>query len=150
MFPCRCLNLWLMCIRNAPVLVKSNELSSTGSCRAWQLCTLGNSDHALVSVNISFDSISGHGHPIQKTSFWYQHFDWESFPDFLSNDPKNRKCLLSLSQTLSLGFLLGWKPSLTLLCCLRNTRWNRNLLLGSYLFNRYKPQEFLFLSIPTW
>ncbi|CAE1168972.1 unnamed protein product [Acanthosepion pharaonis] len=57
------------------------------SCSATQLCPLGNSDHAVVSVNISFNSTPCKEPPTTRTSFYYQRSDWDSFRDFLRDVP---------------------------------------------------------------
>lgn len=61
--------------------------SSPNSCCAMQLSPLGNSSHVIVSTDISFDLSIRHESPIHKNSFWYQHTNWNSFFNFLCDDP---------------------------------------------------------------
>lgn len=56
---------------------------SSSACRISQLISLGNSNLAVVSVNISFASSIREGPLIQKSSFYYQRCDWHSSPHFL-------------------------------------------------------------------
>lgn len=70
------------------------------SCRALKLCSLGNLDHSVFSINISFDSSIRHEPPIHETSFCHQHAEWDSFSRFFFALPHWVK---------SLGFLCLWR-----------------------------------------
>lgn len=73
-------------------------------CRALQLCSLGNLDHAVLSINISLDSSIRHEPPIHKTSFCHQHAEWDSFSRFFFALPHWMK---SLGYLCLIRFLLG-------------------------------------------
>lgn len=80
------------------------------SCRATHLCPLGNSDHAVVSVNIFSYSITSKEPPTNRTSFCYQRADWDSFRDFLRYVPWNvvfnlpvQKCASEVSSWVKAG-----------------------------------------------
>lgn len=59
------------------------------SCRTLQLCLLGNSDRALLSLYIPFRVPVSHQPPTIRISFCYQHTDWNSFRGFLCDVPWN-------------------------------------------------------------
>lgn len=58
-------------------------ISSLSSCQASQHYSLRNSEHAVVSVHISFLSSIRQESPLYQTTFRYQLTDWDSLGDFL-------------------------------------------------------------------
>lgn len=63
--------------------------SSPDSRRAPQLYSLGNTDHVVLYIVISFRSPMRQEPRINRTSFCYQRTDWESFRDLLRDAPWN-------------------------------------------------------------
>ena len=65
-------------------------MSDPSICSTSPHSPLGNSDHVLVSVDLSLKSASSHESPVHRTSYNYQQGDWDSFRDFLRDAPWNR------------------------------------------------------------
>ena len=61
--------------------------SNPNVCNASVLSPLGNSDHAVVNVDISLSSKAAQESPVHRTLYSYHQGDWDSFRDFLRDIP---------------------------------------------------------------
>ena len=67
---------------------------------------LVNSDHCLVSVDVSFQSPGANALPIHRTVYQYGKADWDGFRDFLNNAPWSY--VLSLDPNSTAAELNEW------------------------------------------
>ena len=72
-----------------PSLLDLFLTSNPNICNISCLSPLGNSDHAVVNVDISLSSKAAQESPVHRTLYSYHQGDWDSFRDFLRDIPWN-------------------------------------------------------------
>ena len=79
-------------------------------CKVYSSAPLGNSDHVVVSVDISLSSPSARESPKHRTLYSYEQGDWESFRDFIRDIPldqimslKAEQCAREISSWIQAG-----------------------------------------------
>lgn len=104
-------------------------ISSPDFCWASPLCSLGNPGHAVVPIDIFFESCIKNEPSIHKTSFCYRCTDWDSFNDLLRDTPLTE--ILNFPIENYTRNVSAWvKSGIDLFLCHLS---NHNFILGSHL-----------------